>query len=67
MSAAIVDDGSPASEPIDPVRLYEPSTKPGHPLPHAFVSRRGETFALQNLTHGGKFVLIAGEDAQARP
>ena len=65
LSAAIVDDGSPASEPIDPVRLYEPSTKPGHPLPHAFVSRRGETFPLQNLTHGGKFLLIAGEDVQA--
>nr|WP_271209128.1 FAD-dependent monooxygenase [Rhodococcus wratislaviensis]GLK33586.1 2,4-dichlorophenol 6-monooxygenase [Rhodococcus wratislaviensis] len=65
VSAAIVDDGSPASEPIDPVRLYEPSTRPGHPLPHAFVSRRGETFPLQNLTHGGKFLLIAGEDGQA--
>ncbi|WP_350247566.1 FAD-dependent monooxygenase [Rhodococcus sp. D-6] len=64
-SAAIVDDGSPVIEPIDPVRLYEPSTKPGHPVPHAFVSRRGRTFPLQNLTHGGKFVLIAGEDGQA--
>lgn len=64
-SAAIVNDDTPAVEPIDPVRLYEPSTIPGHPLPHAFVSRRGETFPLQNLTHGGKFVLIAGEDGHA--
>ncbi|MGW5072065.1 FAD-dependent monooxygenase [Rhodococcus sp. NPDC004095] len=64
-SAAIVDDGSPAAEPIDPVRLYEPSTKPGHPLPHAFVSRRGRTYPLQNLTYGGNFLLVAGEDGQA--
>ncbi|QSE86631.1 FAD-dependent monooxygenase [Rhodococcus koreensis] len=64
-SAAVVDDGTPAIEPIDAVRLYESSTKPGHPLPHAFVTRRGEIFPLQNLTHGGKFVLIAGEDGQA--
>jgi 2,4-dichlorophenol 6-monooxygenase len=60
-SAAVVDDGSPVCVPIDAVRLYEPSTKPGHPLPHALVSGRGKTFPLQNLTHGGKFLLIAGE------
>ena len=52
--------------PIDPVRLYELSTKPGHPLPHAFVARRGQTFALQDLTYGGKFLLIAGEDGAPR-
>jgi 2,4-dichlorophenol 6-monooxygenase len=61
-SSAIVDDGSPAYVPKDAVRSYEPSTKPGHPLPHAFVSRRGDRFPLQNLTHGGRFLLIAGED-----
>jgi 2,4-dichlorophenol 6-monooxygenase len=64
-SAAVVDDGTPDHTPIDAVRLYEPSTKPGHPLPHAFVSRRGKTFPLQNLTHGGKFLLVAGEDGNA--
>jgi 2,4-dichlorophenol 6-monooxygenase len=64
-SAAVVDDGTPAVVPIDAVRLYEPSTKPGHPLPHAMVSRRGRIFPLQNLTHSGKFVLIAGEDGAA--
>ncbi|MFE3799537.1 FAD-dependent monooxygenase [Nocardia tengchongensis] len=61
-STAVVDDGSPAPVPIDAVRLYEPSTRPGHPLPHAFVSRAGVRFPLQELTHGGAFVLIAGED-----
>jgi 2,4-dichlorophenol 6-monooxygenase len=61
-SGAVVDDGSPADVPKDAVRLYEPSTRPGHPLPHAFVSRRGRRFPLQDLTHGGRFVLVAGED-----
>ncbi|MGZ8801508.1 MAG: FAD-dependent monooxygenase [Mycobacterium sp.] len=64
-STAVVDDGSPEFVPIDAVRLYEPSTRPGHPLPHAIVSRRGKTFPLQNLTHGGKFVVIAGEGGAA--
>ncbi|MDA3628808.1 FAD-dependent monooxygenase [Saccharopolyspora sp. WRP15-2] len=64
-SAAIVPDGSPEYVPLDPVRLYEPSTKPGHPLPHAFVERQGERIALGTLVHGGKFLLLAGEEGQA--
>lgn len=61
-SAAVVPDGSPAPEPIDEIRLYEPSTRPGHPLPHAVVSRGGEEFTLHDLTHQVRFVLLAGED-----
>jgi 2,4-dichlorophenol 6-monooxygenase len=61
-SAAIIDDGSAPYEPLDPVRLYEPSTKPGHPLPHAWVEREGERIALGTLVHDGHFLLIAGED-----
>jgi 2,4-dichlorophenol 6-monooxygenase len=64
-SAAMVSDGTPAPVPVDALRIYEPSTRPGHPLPHAWVTRRGVTFPLQNLTHGGKFVLLAGEDGAA--
>ncbi|CAM3096433.1 hypothetical protein [Skermania piniformis] len=41
-STAIVDDGSPAYTPLDPVRLYEAGTKPGAPLPHAFVEHEGK-------------------------
>jgi 2,4-dichlorophenol 6-monooxygenase len=63
-SAAIVDDGSPAVEPIDPVRLYEPSTRPGNPLPHAWVERNGTRLALRSLVHDGHFVLIAGEEGR---
>ena len=64
-SAAVVDDGSPAPADPDPVRLYLPSTRPGHPLPHAYVSRRGETFPLQTTTYGGRFVVVAGENGRA--
>lgn len=62
-STAVVGDGSPDYAPLDPVRLYEPSTKPGHPMPHAFVERQGERKALGDLVHGGKFLLLAGEEA----
>ena len=61
-SGAIVEDGSPAPRRIDAVRIYEPSTRPGSPLPHAWVERAGERIALGSLVHDGHFVLIAGED-----
>ncbi len=61
-SSAVVDDGSSAYVPLDPVRLYEPSTKPGHQLPHAFVERDNERVALGSLVSGGYFLVIAGED-----
>lgn len=61
-SAVIVDDGTPPVARVDPVRIYEPSTRPGSPLPHAWVERAGERLALGSLVHGGHFVLIAGED-----
>jgi 2,4-dichlorophenol 6-monooxygenase len=63
-SAAIVGDGTPAPVPVDDVRLYQPSTRPGHPLPHAWVERAGERVALRSLIDGGHFALIAGEDGQ---
>jgi 2,4-dichlorophenol 6-monooxygenase len=64
-SAAVIGDGTPAPEPIDAVRIYQPGTRPGHPLPHAFVERAGERVALRSLTHDGHFALIAGEDGHA--
>lgn len=64
-STAIVDDGTPEPIPLDDVRLYEPNTRPGHPLPHAWVKSRGERFPLETLVHGGRFVLLAGVDGTA--
>ncbi|MFC9768179.1 FAD-dependent monooxygenase [Rhodococcus jostii] len=62
---AIVSDGTPEPEPLDAIRLYEPSTRAGHPLPHAFVEREGDRLSLAELAGNGKFLLIAGEDGQA--
>ena len=40
-SAAVVPDGSPEPVAIDDVRVYQPDTRPGSPLPHAWVERAG--------------------------
>ncbi len=63
-SSAVIEDGSPPYVPLDPIRLYEPSTKPGHALPHAWVEREGERIALGTLVYHGQFLLIAGEEGQ---
>jgi 2,4-dichlorophenol 6-monooxygenase len=63
-SSAIAGDGSEPDVALDPIRLYEPTTKPGHPLPHAWVERGGERIALGELCRDGRFALIAGEDGQ---
>jgi 2,4-dichlorophenol 6-monooxygenase len=64
-SPAIVSDGTPVPVSADAVRLYQPSSRPGHPLPHAWVERAGERVPLRSLVHDGHFALIAGEDGQA--
>src|SRR5262249_24356085 len=65
-SGAIVADGSPAPAPVDDVRVYVPSTRPGCPLPHAELEGpRGERLPLMDLVRPGRFLLIAGEDGGA--
>lgn len=64
-STAVIEDGSPPCVPLDPVRLYEPSTRPGHPMPHAFVERENQRVALGSLVSGGHFLVIAGEEGHA--
>lgn len=63
-SSAIVPDGSPAPASIDDVRVYQPDTRPGSPLPHAWVERAGARVALRQLAPPSAFTLIAGEDGQ---
>lgn len=64
-SAAIVPDGSPEPQLIDDIRLYEPSTRPGSPLPHAWIDdETGSRRALKDLVVPGRFLLIAGEDGE---
>ncbi len=65
-SAAIVPDGTPPPAPVDDVRIYQPSTRPGAPLPHAWIDDEdGTRRAIKDLVGPGRFLLIAGEDGQA--
>jgi 2,4-dichlorophenol 6-monooxygenase len=64
-SAAVIPDGSPVPEPTDDIRLYEPSTYPGGPLPHARLDdEAGQRLAMKDLVKPGRFLLIAGDDGQ---
>jgi 2,4-dichlorophenol 6-monooxygenase len=64
-SAAVIPDGSPDPVRLDEVRVYEPSTRPGSPLPHAWIEdERGVRIPIKNLVAPGRFLLIAGEDGQ---
>lgn len=62
-SSAVVPDGSAAPQVLDETRLYVPSTRPGHPLPHAYVEREGVRVPLGTLGRG-EFLVIAGEDGR---
>ncbi len=63
-SAAVFPDGSERPAPIDDIRIYEPSTRPGAPLPHAWIDdEKGARRAIKDLVAPGRFLLIAGEEA----
>jgi 2,4-dichlorophenol 6-monooxygenase len=65
-SAAIVPDDTPPPDPVDEVRVYEPSTRPGAPLPHAWIDDEdGRRRPIKDLVEPGRFLLIAGEEGEA--
>ena len=65
-SAAVVPDGSASPVPADDVRVYQPGTRPGAPLPHAWIEDEdGHRRPIKDLVTPGRFLLIAGEDGQA--
>jgi 2,4-dichlorophenol 6-monooxygenase len=65
-SAAIVADGTPKPENPDDVRIYIPSTRPGSPLPHAWIEDiDGERRPIKDLVRPGAFLVIAGEEGTA--
>jgi len=62
-SAAIIPDGSAAPEPAGDIRVYQPGTRPGAPLPHAWIDdENGHRRPIKDLVAPGRFLLIAGED-----
>jgi 2,4-dichlorophenol 6-monooxygenase len=65
-SAAVVPDGSAAPAPADDIRVYQPSTRPGAPLPHAWIDDDdGNRRPVKALVAPGRFLLITGEDGHA--
>ena len=65
-SAAVVPDGGTVPAPVDDIRVYQPSTRPGSPLPHAWIDDEdGNRRPIKDLVAPGRFLLIAGEDGQA--
>jgi 2,4-dichlorophenol 6-monooxygenase len=64
-SAAVIDDGTPEPSNPDDVRVYVPSTRPGSPLPHAYVQRGDVALPLREVAPPGSFLLVAGERGQA--
>lgn len=65
-SAAVVPDGSAAPAAADDIGVYRPSTRPGSPLPHAWVDDEdGSRRPVKDLIAPGRFLLVAGEDGRA--
>src|SRR5262249_44691620 len=62
-SSAIISEDPPAAPALDDIRLYESSTRPGSPLPHAELEDLdGNRLPLMSLVQPGQFLLIAGEE-----
>jgi putative polyketide hydroxylase len=63
-SMAVMSDGTPPVEVVDPVTEYVPSARPGSRAPHVWLRRGGEQLSTVDL-FGPHFVLLAGRDGGA--
>jgi 2,4-dichlorophenol 6-monooxygenase len=59
---ALIADGTkpPQRDPLG--RLYTPTTRPGHRLPHAWLQREGERVSTLDLVNHERMLLLAGAD-----
>ena len=65
-SAAVVDDGTPVPEPSTTSASMSRRTRPGSPLPHAWLDDEdGQPRPIKDLVRPGRFLLIAGEEGEA--
>jgi 2,4-dichlorophenol 6-monooxygenase len=67
VSGAVIDDGTPV--PVherDAELYYQPSTRPGSPLPHVWLGRRTPGPRLSSLDLAGKqrFTIFTGTDGE---
>jgi 2-polyprenyl-6-methoxyphenol hydroxylase-like FAD-dependent oxidoreductase len=62
-SPAIIDDGTPAPTPADPIRDYTPSARPGARAAHVWVTVDGEFLSTTDLFSGGFVVLLGSVDS----
>lgn len=63
-SKAVIDDGTPATEPVDPIGDYVPTARPGHRAPHLWVNVDGGRRSTLDL-FGDGFVGLCGAEATA--
>jgi 2,4-dichlorophenol 6-monooxygenase len=64
-SRAVVGDGTPPPPPTrDPVLHYEPSTYPGSPLPHAWLTIGDRDVSTLDLCAYDRFTLLTGAGGQ---
>ncbi|GAA3083532.1 FAD-dependent monooxygenase [Pseudonocardia yunnanensis] len=62
-STAVVPDGTPEPEwQRDPELYYQSSTRPGAPLPHAWLARGRQTVSTHDLVGHGTFTLLTGNN-----
>ncbi|MFI6934296.1 FAD-dependent monooxygenase [Streptomyces sp. NPDC050287] len=65
-SGALVPDGTDAPNGEHPLRDYVPTTRPGHHLPHVWVSRKGSRQSVQQLIAPDGLTLLVGTRYAAR-
>ena len=62
-STAVVPDGTPEPEwRRDPELYYQSSTRPGAPLPHAWLARGRQTVSTHDVVGHGRFTLLTGNN-----
>ena len=64
-AGAIVPDGTPKADSLDPLQIYQPTTRPGASVPNAMLEDMHGSSAIGDRLGRGRFVLIAGEDGDA--
>lgn len=64
-SPAVIPDRSAEPASVDDIRVYRPDTRPGSPLPHAWVECERGRVPLRRVALPSAFMLVAGEAGHA--